>query len=191
MEDPARYLMVWSMGSFHAVLLTLVLVLFSYGGGALAGQLGGLGSLAGAMVFLALWGLGVWTAGRALQGFNLAPRRPADGDSVFVVGILWGGTYGALFFLALAATFIGGRLVYLLPGLASEATRGQDRLIDLLRDAPGVLAFVAIGGLVAYVVGLVIGTAFGLLDLSLWAIARRLADGAIDVDRPAEPRLSR
>lgn len=108
----------------------------------------GLGTGAGALAFLWLWGVSAWTTGEALKPVLAGDERAS---AVLAGAAFWGGATGVLFLAGLA---LG----------ALAATRELAFLFVLV-----------VGSAAAGVVGAFVGFAAGLLDLGLLALARRAA----------------
>lgn len=151
-----RRLVVWTVASFHAAGLTLAVVALAHADGALAGLLGGLGTLAGFAGYAYLWALSY-----------LATRWVLDGD------VLAAATDGAVRPALLRGT-VGGALVglaallgpLLLLGAYNLATRGV-----ALESAALVTLY---GSAFALAVGAAVGLAFALLDLAALRVAGRI-----------------
>lgn len=151
-------LLVGAVGSFHAALLMVSLVLALHVANG-AGELADLGTGLGAVLYLYLWVVLTWTTGRGLRMAGV--RASGAVESVrrtFLAGALWGGIAGVV--------FLAGILV---PLVSTFILSGANLL--------AVLAiFGGIGGVVSFVVGTMIGLVFVTIDLgALWA-ARRLID---------------
>src|SRR5258706_2495824 len=67
---PRLFALPWALGTFHTVALVLILIWLVYPGGGLASLLASLGTVAGIVVFLALWGATLFTTRRALAGLD-------------------------------------------------------------------------------------------------------------------------
>lgn len=138
-RDP---LAAWALGTFHATLFLVTLVLLAHRAGAVGGIVGSLDTLRGLLLFVALWAASWWSARGALQD---AAKKGARLSHTF----FWGGVTGVLFLWALL-------LVVVLPLAAPD--RSPSVLV-------GVALFVVIASAVAFLVGGVVGLAFQGLDL--------------------------
>lgn len=146
-------LVAWALGTFHACLLIVLLVLLLYRRGAVAGLLGETGTVAGILLFLSLWAISVWTTGRALRGVLGGSTRVAGWDVAVGRAAVWGGFAGSLFLFCLVA-------VVLLPAVVqnwSGPSAGFLVAVPFLLVAAGV----------AFVVGAMVGALFGGLDVLL------------------------
>lgn len=145
-------LAAWGLGTFHACLLVVLLVLLLYRAGRAGDLLGGTGTGPGLLLFVALWGLSGWTTWRALRGVMEGSRLVVRRGVVVGRAAAWGGVAGALFLPVLVA-------VLLLPPVVADGGVGP----GLLLAVPFLL--VAMG--VAFVVGSLVGLLFGTLDVLL------------------------
>jgi hypothetical protein len=67
-------LVVFALGTFHAAVLIVAVVLVLYAAGGLAPLLSSLSTIAGLALFCALWLTTVWSTHRTLRGaFTVAP----------------------------------------------------------------------------------------------------------------------
>lgn len=131
---------------------------FLYPRGGFGATLGNLSTLSGLAIFLALWATTLFTTRRALAGLNWLDDDPAQMAVFFRRALRWGGMNGMLFLAAL----------------------GTILLLSALTTAPGSIApalvfFVfigAIGIVVSYVVGALVGVTLGAIDIAALRIAR-------------------
>lgn len=95
---------VWTLGTFHATILVIILVVAAHSGGNLGGVLAGLSTETGFLIFLGLWAVSLWSTARALRGIewqNLERQLPTS--TLLRRGFAWGGASGAVFSLFLLA----------------------------------------------------------------------------------------
>ena len=151
-------LVTWSLATFHATVFVLIIVVGAYSGGGLGAALGGLNTFVGLGLFVALWATTYLTTSRALKGLDLIgaardrrgyPRR----------ALRWGAANGMLFLAILGVVAIITAIANTRPG---QVTSGI--LFPALFIAPIALV-------VSAVVGGVVGVAFGIVDLGLFALA--------------------
>ncbi|NEU56811.1 hypothetical protein [Halorussus sp. MSC15.2] len=151
-DDP---LVVWALASFHVAALVAVLVVGLYTAGSLGDLLGGLDTVVGLALYLALWASTWWTTRRVL---GAVADAGTDASALTVVGAggRWGGVNGVCFLWVL---------------LFVAAVPGADVTLA------GVLYFLAFGGIgsiLALGVGGIVGVLFAVLDLALFRAARGL-----------------
>ena len=150
---------IFSLGTFHIAGLVIVLVGVAHLSGTLAGALSGLSTLAGFVLFLALWALSLWSTGRALRGGvdwrRLKLQLPAT--VLLYRGFVWGGVSGALFFPWLLAILT----------ITTPASVGV------------FLIFSPVALIAAYVIGAVVGVTFATVDSLLFAATSSIATVAI------------
>ncbi|TMC76583.1 MAG: hypothetical protein E6J09_09710 [Chloroflexi bacterium] len=149
--------MEWSLATFHASAFVLAIVFFLYSRDALGPALGGLNTLVGLGLFLALWATTYLTTCRALEGLDLL----REGDQVLFArrAFRWGAANGMAFLGVLGVVLI-----------ASAVFVSPTVLLPVLFVAPFAL-------LISAVVGALVGLIFSAVDLALLALAR----GALDV----------
>jgi len=153
-------LLPWVLGTFHTSVFGLALLLLLYPRGGFGATLGNLSTLSGLAIFLALWATTLFTTRRALDGLNWLDDEPAQMAVFFRRTLRWGGVNGMLFLAALGAIL----------------------LLSALLTAPGSItpaliffAFIAAVGLVvSYVVGAIVGVTLGALDIAALRVARAL-----------------
>lgn len=145
----------WTFATFHAAALVLVAVWLVHLSGALGDLLGGLDTALGLGLYVLLWAIVWWATGRA---FDDAPPGSSSVQARVTAGFVYGGLTGAGFLLLV---LVGAIVVFLVTG-------GQ-----LL--AVAVLGFV--GGIVAFIVGGLIGVAFAMLDAPLARAGERFVPG--------------
>ncbi|MGH2377902.1 MAG: hypothetical protein ACRDGT_05445 [Candidatus Limnocylindria bacterium] len=151
-------LLVWALATFHAALFMLVALLFLYWQDVLRNVLPNLNTAVGLGLFVLLWAITWWTTSRAVG--------ETEGDNRLVsAAALWGGLNGVLFLLV-----AGGGVA-----IVGAVTTGTGSL----EAAAFTTIFLGIGSLFAFVIGAVVGTVFGWIDLALLRLARRLARHAI------------
>jgi hypothetical protein len=96
-------LLAIALGTFHAVSLTLALVLLLYLTLDLGEALDGLCTAAGLAIFAALWATSVYCTHRGMRDAQLRPDEPASAGRVLRNGENWGAWNGVLFFWCLLA----------------------------------------------------------------------------------------
>jgi len=162
-------LLAFAVGTFHACAVGLLLLLPLYPTGGLGGLLGGLETVTGLLIFVALWATSVWTTRHALAGGAWLSAEPGPRGVFFGQALRWGAATGMLFLAELGLIFLVRTLI-VAPGVLQPL---------------GVLAFGAfagsIGMIFAFVIGGVIGVTLGALDL----VALTAAQG---IRRPGERR---
>ncbi len=148
--------MEWSLATFHASGFVLAIVFFLYSRDALGLALGGLNTLLGLALFVALWATTYLTTCRALDGLDLL----SEDDRVLFArrAFRWGAANGMAFLGVLGVVLIASA-VFVSPGV----------LLPVLFVAPVAL-------IVSAAVGAVVGTLFSAIDLALLALARALAE---------------
>lgn len=145
----------WTFAAFHTSLLVLLAVWLIHLSGALRDLLGGLDTLLGLGLYGVLWAV-VWVAtGRA---FDDAPPGTSTPRERAKAGFVYGGFTGAGFVLIV---LVGATLVFLVTG----------------GELLFIAAFGVLGSVVAFVVGGLVGVAFGLLDAPLVRAGERLVPG--------------
>ena len=158
--------LAWALGTFHACVVGLLLLLLIFPGGGLGPLLGGLDTTTGLVIFIALWATSVWTARRALSGGDLPSTAPGWRRAFIRRALRWGAATGILFLIALGAIFLGRTLI-VAPGTL---------------DVVGVIGFGALAGgvglIFASVIGGVLGVVLGGLDLLAVAVAGKVAGSA-------------
>ena len=145
----------FAVGSFHAALLVALGVAGLHLSGAAGDLLGGVGTLPGAVAYLALWVLTVWTTDRALTASGVTPVEGVpDRRRALRAALTWGAVTGGVFFAALFVVVLVAALVVV---------------------GPEALTLVLIGGAVgsvfALVVGALVGGLFALADVGLLRVA--------------------
>ncbi|HET6702558.1 MAG TPA: hypothetical protein VFH14_12180 [Gemmatimonadaceae bacterium] len=151
-------LLWWVLGSFHTSVFGLALLLLLYPRGGFGATLGNLSTLSGLAIFLALWTTTLFTTRRALAGLNWLDDDPEQMAIFFRRALRWGGVNGMLFLAALGAILLLSALVTA-PGAIM----------------PALIFFVfiaAVGLVVSYGVGAIVGVALGAVDIAALRIAR-------------------
>jgi len=153
---PQGGLVEWSLATFHASAFVLAIVFFLYSRDALGPALGGLNTLLGLALFVALWATTYLTTCRALEGIDLL----REGDCVLFArrAFRWGAANGIAFLGVLGVVLIASA-VFVSPSV----------LLPALFVAPFALVISA-------AVGAVVGALFSAIDLALVALARALAE---------------
>ncbi|MDQ2745465.1 MAG: hypothetical protein M3Z66_24670 [Chloroflexota bacterium] len=171
----ANRLFRWSLATFHAGLLVLLLVIVLYSFSDLAGALKNVGTIPGLAIYLALWTSTWWTTGKAAR--DVTPDGSLRVNELVRRGMIWGGVNGAIFVLVLLAYLDGLGL-----------SRGQPNAIEVV---PFLLIEAAISTIPAFIIGAIVGLLFALLDLGLLGIAQRILPGEIrGLDRAEEQVLA-
>ena len=151
----ADRLATWCLATFNVALLTVVGVLAIHAFADLGPLLAGLDTVTGLALYVALWGLALWTNGRALA--DVVPGRERPPLRILLPRALaWGGVTGTCFLWTIVA------LVYLpdAPGLNV-----------VVREGPSLLVVLGIASAFAALVGALIGLVLGALDLVLLDVA--------------------
>jgi hypothetical protein len=151
-------LLWWVLGSFHTSVFGLALLLVLYPRGGFGATLGSLSTLSGLAIFLALWTTTLFTTRRALTGLNWLDDDPAQMAVFFRRAFRWGGVNGMLFLAALGA-------ILLLSALVTAPGSIMPALIFFVFIA-------AVGLVVSYVVGAIVGVTLGALDIAALRVAR-------------------
>lgn len=155
-------MLAWALGTFHACVLGLVLVLLLYPTGGFGQLLAGLETLTGLLIFVALWATSVWTTRHALADGVWLSTKPTDRAVFFIHALRWGAATGTLFLAELGAILLVRTLI-VAPGA-----------LDLL----GVVAFGAFAGIIgmlfAFVIGGVVGVTLGVVDLVALTLAQAI-----------------
>lgn len=151
-------LLAWVLGTFHTTVFGLALLLLLYPRGGFGAALGNLSTLSGLAIFVALWATTLFTTRRALEGLNWLDDDPAEMAIFFRRALRWGGVNGMLFLAALGA-------ILLLSALATAPGSITPALIFFVFIA-------AIGLVVSYVVGALVGVTLGAVDIAALRIAR-------------------
>src|SRR5258706_491468 len=150
----------WALGTFHTVALVLILIWLVYPGGGLASLLASLGTVAGIVVFLALWAATLFTTRRALAGLDWISDEPVVMGTFFWRALRWGAVTGVLFLASIEALQLARALLAPTPGVTLGA-------VVLSVVLTGI-----VGSVVAAAIGAVIGVALGALDIAALRIAR-------------------
>ena len=161
MTDAPRVngLLAWVLGTFHTSIFGLALLLLLYPRGRFGDTLVGLSTLSGLAIFIALWATTLFTTRRALAGLNWLDDEPAEMAVFFRRALRWGAVNGMLFLAALGVILLTNALV----------TSGASVI------SPALIFFVfiaAVGLVVSYVVGALVGVVLGALDIAALRIAR-------------------
>jgi hypothetical protein len=151
-------LVTWSLATFHATVFVLAIVLFAYSRDALGAGLSGLNTFVGLGLFVALWATTYVTTSRALKGLDLIgsardrggyPRRT----------LRWGAANGMSFLAILGIVAVVTAIANTQPGQVISGI-----LFPALFIAPIAL-------IVSAAVGGAVGALFGIIDLTLFALA--------------------
>jgi len=151
-------LVTWSLATFHATVFVLAIVLFAYSRDALGAGLSGLNTFVGLGLFVALWATTYVTTSRALKGLDLIgsardrggyPRRT----------LRWGAANGMSFLAILGIVTVATAIANTQPGQVISGI-----LFPALFIAPVAL-------IVSAAVGGAVGALFGIIDLTLFALA--------------------
>lgn len=151
-QDP---LIGWGLSAFHAATLVVVLVTLLYLWVPIGELLGGLQTVVGLALYLALWATTWWTNRRWLRETRLMVDSTSPNRSSFIrTSFRWGGVTGLGFFIALVILALAPQTV-------------PNSLFPVL--------IVLIGVIVAFAIGGIIGCIFAFTDLALLKIAERIA----------------
>lgn len=161
-----RVVLAWALGTFHACVLGLVLLVLLYPTGGLGQLLAGLETLTGLLIFIALWSTSVWTTRHALADGVWLSTSPIDRAVFFGQALRWGAATGTLFLAELGAIFLVRTLIVTPSTLLTLGVWG----IAAFGAAIGT-----IGMLFAFVIGAIVGVTLGGLDLVALSLARRVA----------------
>lgn len=152
-------LVEWMLGTFHTSVVGLALLLLLYPRGGFGATLQGLSTLTGLAIFVALWATTIFTTRRALSGLNWLEDDPAQMAIFFRRALRWGGVNGVLFLAALGVILLLNTVL---------TARGS-----ITSPAVTVFAFIgAIGIVVSYAIGAVVGVTLGVLDIAALRVAR-------------------
>jgi hypothetical protein len=152
-------LVVFALGTFHAAVLIVALVLVLYAAGALTSLLSGLSTIAGLALFGALWLTTVWSTRRTLRGtLTVAPWTSVP-LRVMIPRAAWRGGVNGVLFLACVGVIL----------IISSAFNGDVGFLGL-----GILIFAIAGAAVAFVIGLAAGLLFACVDLALVTATRAI-----------------
>jgi len=153
-------LIAWALGTFHAGVLLVTLILLLHVTGGLASLLGGLNTESGLALFAVLWVTTVWSTNRTLQG-TLGPALQTDVPVYRLVGrAVWrGGINGAAF-------LVGAGLILAIPIVLSGS---RSAIYSLLA---GALVLGTFGLLGAFLLGCLVGLLFAGIDVLLLMAAR-------------------
>ncbi|MPZ14016.1 MAG: hypothetical protein GEU73_06265 [Chloroflexi bacterium] len=170
---PGNRLLDWALGTFHAGLFVLTIVVALYRAGGLDDLLGGLNTLLGLAIYGLLWVVTEWTTRRALRGVEWRELAVRDPGELLSRGLGWGGVTGVLLLLVPAVILV---IVAVPVQIAGMARMGLDRGPRILVEALQFL-FVGAGALliafsVAFIVGAIVGAVFALVDALVLAAAR-------------------
>lgn len=153
-------LFAWAVGSFHAAVLVAAAVAALHGVDAAGDVLASVGTLSGAVAYLYLWALAVWTAGRGLAAGGVTPAGAPDTRAAIVAATAWGAVTGLGVFVP-GLVLVGGLL---LGGVGVEAV-------------PAVVIVGTVGAAIAAALGAVVAAILASLDLAALRTAAALADG--------------
>ncbi len=172
MNDDDR-LLALALGTFHAVTITLLLVVIGYLTTDLGHTLASFDTIIGLGVFAALWATSVYCTHRGLREAGLATGQPAPADTVLGKGLTWGAWNGMLFFWTLLDV---GFLVLLYRAVADE---GFNYVFAVFIFA---IAAFAVGSILAAGIGGAVGILLAAIDFQLLRAARTLV--AVNDSRP-------
>jgi hypothetical protein len=154
-------LVVFALGTFHAAVLIVALVLVLYAAGGLASLLSGLSTIAGLGLFVALWATTVWSTNRTLRGaFTVAPWTSVAADTL-IARAAWRGGVNGIMFLACVGLI-----------LAISSAFNGDLAFSVI--GAGFLVFATVGAAAAFVIGFVVGLLFACVDLALVTATRAI-----------------
>lgn len=159
-DEPDR-LVAWSLGAFHAATLVAVLVALGHTAGVLGGLLADLNTVVGLALYVLLWLLS-WRATRAVLS-RVTPATIETGATG--EAIAWGAVGGA------------GTGVAVLVGIALVV------VVPVIRRGGDVLSFgfiLLVGGIVAAIIGAVVGGLFAVLDIAFFRLAARIGGSGVE-----------
>lgn len=151
-------LLWWVLGSFHTSVFGLALLILLYPRGGFGATLGGLSTLSGLAIFVALWATTLFTTRRALAGLNWLDDDGAQMAVFFRRALRWGGVNGLLFLIALGAILLASALLTA-PGSITRPALTFGAVIFW------------IGLVVSYAVGAIVGVTLGALDIAALRVA--------------------
>jgi hypothetical protein len=167
-------LVVFALGTFHAAALIVALVLVLYAAGGLAPLLSSLSTIAGLALFSALWLTTVWSTHRTLRGaFSVGPWTSVP-LSTMIPRAAWRGGVNGVAFLACLGLILA----------ISSAFNGDVGVVGF-----GFAIFATIGAAFAFVVGLVLGLVFAVVDLALVSATRAILNN--EKSQPSRPGLGK
>ena len=164
-----RRLLAFGLGTFHAVLLTLLLVLPLYLTTDLGDALAKLNTAVGLAIFGALWATSVYCTHRGMRDAGLQPGEEAPAENVLHNGLTWGAWNGMLFFWCL----LTGAFVVLVADVAAESA---DRVAGVV--VFGLIAAGA-GTIASAIVGAATGVLFTVLHIEMLWAARSIAGAGL------------
>ena len=150
----------WALGTFHTSVVGIALLLLVYPGGGLGVTLGGLNTLTGLALFVALWTTTVFTTGRAIRGLRLIGDDRTETGAFYRRALRWGAANGVLFLISLVVILVVNALLTAAPSVQIGA-------ILALAAFEGI-----IGSFVAFAIGALVGLVLAGLDLVALRIAR-------------------
>lgn len=158
--------LAWALGTFHACVLGVLILMLLYPRGVLGQTLAGLETLTGLLIFIALWATSVWTTRHAIADAVWLSTDPTDRGVFFSHALRWGAATGVLFLVELGAIFLVRTLIVAPSAITSAGALGL----------AGFAVFGgAIGMLFASVIGGVVGVTLGGVDLIALSLARSFA----------------
>lgn len=155
----APSLFTWATGSFHTALLVVAGVAAVHLAGRAGDLLGAGGTLPGAVAYLYLWAVTVWTTDRAMTASEVTPGGIPDRRAAGRAALRWGAATGLAVFLVPFVVVAGFLLVA--AGLGA---------------VPALLVGGAVTGVLAAAVGAAVGVLFALLDAALLEVAATVTD---------------
>jgi hypothetical protein len=155
--------LAWAFGTFHATVVGIALLLLAYPGGSLGVLLGGLSTITGLALFIALWVATVFSTGRAIRGLRLIGHDRATSGAFYRGALRWGAANGVLFVLAAA-------VILALNGLVTAPETADRGVILRIAFIQGVF-----GSLFGLAIGAVVGLVLASLDGVALAVARSIA----------------
>lgn len=164
-------LRAFAFGTFHALLVFVVLATLLHAFGSLGDALAQAGSVVGSLAFLLLWSLSLAFTRRAMCWPD---GEPAQGSALMTRIVAFGGVTGWLYFLILAFGY-------------AVTVAMQERSPD---GFLAVLFYALLISFVAFLVGAVIGLLAATVDLAAQGVANvalRWGEGPMG-DTPAEKR---
>ena len=154
-------LVVFAMGTFHAAVLIVALVLVLYAAGPLPSLLSSLSTIAGLALFSALWLTTVWSAHRTLRGAFTPTLRASLPVREIIERATWSGALNGVAFLAFAGLILA----------ISSVWNGALSFLVF-----GALVFATLGAVAALVLGFLFGLLFVAIDIALVTATRAILE---------------
>jgi hypothetical protein len=160
-----RLLLAFALGTFHAVLLTLLLVFGAYLLTSIGEAFEDLSTPIGLAVFGVLWASSVYCTSRGLRDSGMRPGKEVSALALLNNAVTWGAWNGVSFLWVLLT-------VGLLVLLFDAASESADQVAGVI--VFGVILFGA-GTIFATFIGAFFGVVLTLIDIRLLIAARWMA----------------